>query len=169
MPVPAVPNAANQSTILVGDTNAAGTPDFTESGFVVNAAAGAACFDSIPVDCVSWGTGTTATLPGSAGSAASALSSGMALRRSIAAGCSTLLESGDDTDSSAADFSLTTPDPRNNSVTPTELPCAPAGGGGGPTGYPAPAPGYPSAKKKRCKRHKSTGAYAAKKKCRKRK
>jgi hypothetical protein len=168
MPVPAVPNAANQSTILVGDVDAPGDPDFIESGFTLNEAAGAACFDSIPVDCVSWGTGTSATLPGTAGTPASALSSGMALRRTIAPGCPTLLESGDDTDNSATDFSLTSPGPRNNSVTPTETPCTPAGGSG-PTGYPTPAPTSPSAKKK-CKKHKkSTGAYAARKKCKKRK
>jgi hypothetical protein len=168
MPVPAVPNAANQSTILVGDVDAPGDPDFIESGFTLNESAGAACFDSIPVDCVSWGTGTTATLPGTAGTPASALSSGMALRRTIAPGCPTLLESGDDTDNSAADFSLTSPGPRNNSVTPTEVPCTPAGGSA-PTAYPTPGPTSPGAKKK-CKKHKkSTGAYAAKKKCKKRK
>jgi hypothetical protein len=169
MPVPAVPNGANQSTVLVGDASAPGAPDFTESGFVLNAAAGAACFDAIPVDCVSWGAGTSASLPGAPGPPASALSSGMALTRTIAPGCPTLLESGDDSDNSAADFSLISPNPRNNSVTPTEMACGPTGGGTGPSGYPTPTP-YPSATaKKKCKKHKpSTGAYSAKKKCKKR-
>jgi hypothetical protein len=164
VPVPAVPNGANQSTVLVGDTNAPGTPDFTEAGFVLNASAGAACFDSIPVDCVSWGTGTSASLPGTAGSPASALASGMALRRTIAPGCPTLLESTDDTDDSATDFSLAAPNPRNNSVTPAEMACS--SGGGGPTGYPTPAPGS-SGKKKKCKKHKRSAVAA--KKCKKRK
>jgi hypothetical protein len=168
VPVPAVPNGASQATILVGDSNAPGTPDFSESGFVLNAAAGAACFDSIPVDCVSWGTGTSASLPGTAGSPASALSSGMALTRTIAPGCPTLLESSDDTDNSTADFSLSSPNPRNNSVTPTETPCAPVGGAG--TTTPAPVPASGTTAKKKCKKHKkSTGAYSAKKKCKKRK
>jgi hypothetical protein len=162
LPVPAVPNGASQATVLIGDSNAPGSPDFTEAGFVLNAAAGAACFDSIPIDCVSWGTGTSASLPGTAGSPASVLSSGMALRRTIAPGCPTLLESADDSDNSAADFSLTSPNPRNNSVTPTETGC---GASGGPTGYPTPAPGN-SIKKKKCKKHKRS-ASAAKKRCKK--
>src|SRR3954466_8254270 len=166
VPVPAVSNAASQSTILVGDSNAPGDPDFTDAGFVLSAAAGAACFDSIPVDCVSWGTGTSALLPGTAGSPASALSSGMALRRTIAPGCPTLLESTDDTDNSAADFSLTSPDPRNNAVAPTETPCAT-----GPSGYPPPSGGgggSTAPAKKKCKKHKRRSATAAKK-CKKRK
>jgi hypothetical protein len=168
VPVPAVPNGANQSTVLVGDSNAPGTPDFTESGFVLNAAAGAACFDAIPVDCVSWGTGTSASLPGTAGSPASALSSGMALTRTIAPGCPTLLEPGDDSDNSAADFSLGSPNPRNNAVTPTEMTCAPTGGGSGPSGYPNPTPSpNATSKKKKCKKHKRSAAAA--KKCKKRK
>jgi hypothetical protein len=162
-PVPAVPNGASQSTALVGDSNAPGSPDFTEAGFVLSAAAGAACFDSIPVDCVSWGSGTSASLPGTAGSPASALSSGMALRRTITPGCPTLLESTDDGDNSATDFSLTSSNPRNNSVAPTETAC---GLSGGPTGYPTPTPGS-SSKKKRCKKHKRSASAA--KKCKKRK
>jgi hypothetical protein len=161
-PVPAVPNGASQSTVLVGDSNAPSSPDFTETGFVVNAAGGAACFDSIPVDCVSWGTGTSAVLPGLVGNPAAALSSGTALRRTIAPGCPTLLESGDDSDDSATDFSLTTPSPRNNSVAPTETPC----GGSGPTGYPVPPTSSPSPKKKKCKKAKKRAVAA--KKCKKR-
>jgi hypothetical protein len=113
-----------------------------------------------------------------AGTPAPALVSGMALGRSIAPGCSTLLEPGDDTNDSATDFSLTTPNPRRNSVTPTEMPCTPGGGGGGPTGYPPTSGAPPVATKKKCRKHKSAsgggstggGAYAAKKhKCKKHK
>ncbi len=74
-----------------------------------------------------------------------------------------MLEAGDDTNNSAADFHAVTPNPRSNSVAPTETPCA----GSGPTGYPAPAPANPSPKKKKCKKAKK-GAVAAKK-CKKRK
>ncbi len=162
-PVPVVPNGASQSTVLVGDTNAPGSPDFTEAGFVLNSAAGAACFDSIPVDCVSWGTGTSASLPGTPGSPASALSSGMALRRTIAPGCPTLLESTDDSDNSATDFSLTSPNPRSNLVAPTETACGPSGG---PTGTPTPPSGNKKKKKKKkCKKHKRSAVAA--KKCKK--
>ena len=57
------------------------------------------------VDCVSWGAFSgPPTLP--AGEPAPALSSGQSLTRSIARGCATLLEAGDDTDDSAADFAL---------------------------------------------------------------
>lgn len=172
-PVPAVPNATSQSTILVGDTNSPGTPDFTEAGFAVNASGGAACFDSIPVDCVSWGTGTSAALPGTVGSPAPALTTTMALRRSIQPSCSTLLESIDDTDDSATDFSLQTPNPRNNSVTPIETDCF---GNAVPVTLPAttipelpPAliQPFPPAGRKKCKKRKHAAA-AAKKKCKKR-
>jgi hypothetical protein len=99
----------------------------------------------------------------------------MALRRTISAGCPTALEASDDTNNSAADFSVTTPNPRKNSVAPTEMTCTT----GAPTGSPA-QPSAPSrAKKKKCKKRKpsagsGTGgavgnspAYAAKKKCKK--
>jgi len=48
----------------------------------------------------------------------------MSLERSIAPGCPTLLEAGDDTDNSSADFTLAAPSPRNNATTPTETACA---------------------------------------------
>ena len=95
-----------------------------------------------------------------AGTPAPALTSGMALRRSIVAGCPTMLEPSDDTDNSATDFSAATPNPRSNAVTPTETPCAPAGGGGAPPSTQAPA-----SKKKKCKKAKKRAAAA--KKCKK--
>jgi hypothetical protein len=45
------------------------------------------------------------------------------LQRSIAPGCATQLEAGDDTDDSATDFKLAAPTPRNNSTAPTEKAC----------------------------------------------
>jgi hypothetical protein len=128
-----VPNGQNQRTVLIGDTAAPGTPDISYPvlGDAVQTygTGGAACWDTI--DCVSWGNFTgNASLPSSAGTPAAAIPDGQALRRSIAPGCATLLESGDDTNNSSADFALTAPGPRNNSVTPTEEACGGGGGGG---------------------------------------
>jgi hypothetical protein len=100
----------------------------------------------------------------------------MALRRSITAGCATALEPSDDTDNSAADFAVTTPNPRPNSVLPTETTC------GSPMfpGGQQPGGSGTAKKKKKCKKRKrstpapGTGSgptypapYAAKKKCKK--
>ena len=80
------------------------------------------------------GAPSAAPLPSPAGAPASpaGIPDGMALRRTIAPGCATLLESTDDRDNSAADFSAVFPGPRPNSVAPTEHACAGAGGAGGP-------------------------------------
>jgi hypothetical protein len=122
-------NGANQSTILVA-TPAAET-EFgvaADKGLAVGAlspSGGAACWEAL--DCVSWGSFSGA-LPSPAGSPAPAIPDGMALRRTIAPGCATLLEAGDDHDNSAADFSAVFPAPRPNSVAPSERPCPRAGG-----------------------------------------
>ena len=176
-----VPGGANQSTIVIGDSGlASGSKDFTRDLNIDSVAAGgAACYVSEPgfSDCVSWGTfSNNASLmshydaSADSGSPAPALSSGMALRRSISPACPTALDASDDTNNSAADFAITTPNPRPNSVAPTEITCGP------PviTGYPTQpvAPGT-SKKKKKCKKRKrSSGAgpapaYVAKKKCKK--
>ena len=190
-----VANGNNQDTVVFGDSGLApGSKDFTVDGLDLDAiaAGGAVCYVSEPGfnDCVSWGNfsgnSTLVTNYGtSAGTPAPALGSGMALRRSIAAGCPTALEPGDDTDNSAADFAVTTPNPRPNSVAPTETGCAPLVPGS-PT---QPSPPSSAKKKKKCKKKKrkqkrspgtgsagtgtGTGnppAYAAKKtKCKKKK
>jgi hypothetical protein len=49
----------------------------------------------------------------------------MTLIRSITRGCGTALDPADDTDNSAADFTVGTVNPRGNSVTPTETVCPP--------------------------------------------
>jgi hypothetical protein len=173
-----VANGNSQDTVLFGDSGIpSGSKDF-DVNLDLPPAGGAACYISEPgySDCVSWGNfSNNASLmshfgaSADPGSPAAALSSGMALRRSIAAGCPTLLEASDDTNNSAADFSLTTPNPRKNSVTPTEAPC-PGMGGGGPTGYPPPGPsGSTPTKKKKCKKHKHRSAQVSKKKCKKHK
>jgi hypothetical protein len=62
----------------------------------------------------------------------------MALRRTISAGCATLLEPTDDRDNSATDFSPVFPSPRPNSIAPTERACTSTGGQqGGGTGGPS--------------------------------
>ena len=167
-----VAHGDSQDTVVFGDSGvASGSKDFNVNlNLDQNKAGGAVCYLSEPGfhDCVAWGTFSAAsTLTGAHGTAAdpgppaAALTSGMALRRSIAAGCPTLLEASDDTNNSAADFSAATPNPRPNSVTPSEVPCAPTGGGG-PTGNPSPSP----APKKKCKKAKKRAVSA--KKCKKR-
>jgi hypothetical protein len=174
-----VANGHSQDTVLFADSGiAAGSKDFNvDLNLDAIQAGGAVCYLSEPGfnDCVSWGNfsanstlmtnyGTTAGTPGPA------LSSGMALRRSIAPGCPTLLEASDDTNNSATDFSLTTPNPRKNSVAPTEMPCAPSGGGGTPQPVPTSTPTSNTKKKKKCKKHKHRSAQTSKKKqCKKHK
>lgn len=119
---------ANQSTILVGDSEAAGTPDFTDAEIFFPSAGGAACFLSTegfgPIDCVSWGNFTSTTPSGSGTPVSpSGITPGQSITRSITPGCSTLLDGADDTGQSDDDFTQTTPSPRNNTVTPTEAAC----------------------------------------------
>jgi len=171
-----VANGHNQDTVLFADSGIPmGSKDFNINLNLDSiAAGGAVCYLSELgfSDCVSWGNfsanSTLMTDYGtSAGTPAAALTSGMALRRSIASGCATMLEPGDDTNNSSVDFSLTTPNPRSNSVTPTEMPCMP-GGGGGPAPPTPTSPAAPSPSKKKCKTHKHRSAQAAKK-CKKHK
>jgi len=140
-----VPNAASQSTILIATPAAE-----TEFGVAADAslpaadrldpAAGAVCWEEI--DCVAWGAFASG-LPSPAG--ADALPAGipdeMALRRTIAPGCATALEKPDDRDNSATDFAAVFPDPRPNSVAPSEHACGLASGptGGAGAGGHAPA------------------------------
>jgi hypothetical protein len=123
-------NGSNQRTILIGaaSTVVGVTPDLVDSGLAaLDPAGGAACWNASPasfIDCVSWGNFTgNSSLPSNAGTPAAAITDGQALRRSIARGCNTFLEASDDTDSSADDFALGTPLPRNDSTTPSEVQC----------------------------------------------
>lgn len=122
-----VANGANQQTILVGDGGVLGTfgvaPDLTVSGIGIAAAGGAVCWSG-SIDCASWGSFGGST-PSAGGSPAdpSGIPDGKALRRTIEPGCSTLLEGGDDSNDSAADFADATPDPRNNSSPIVETAC----------------------------------------------
>jgi hypothetical protein len=134
-----VPNGADQST-LVAATPAAEAQfgiaaDAAMPAGSLDPAGGAVCWEAL--DCVAWG-GFAGSTPSPAGSPADPLGipDGMALRRTIAPGCPTLLEPTDDSDNSAADFGDAFPAPRPNSVPPSEHACTPqdgaaAGPGGG--------------------------------------
>jgi hypothetical protein len=131
-------SSPNNAIVLIADTGygaafpSGPTPDETNASLNLSAAAGAVCWvDGSPPDCVSWG-GFTGPFPSHvpalvAGSPASpsGVTAGKALRRSIAAGCPTLLEASDDTDSSLADFSEQTPNPRSNASAVVETACTP--------------------------------------------
>jgi len=132
-----VSGSANQSTILLA-TSAAETEfgvsgDTALSAGELDPAGGAVCWENLD-----WGT-FSGSLPSPAGPAAAAIPDGMALRRTIAPGCPTLLEPTDDRNNSAVDFSAVFPAPRPNSVAPSERTCERAGsgqsnGGGGSGG-----------------------------------
>lgn len=96
------------------------------------AAGGALCWiEGEPPDCVAWGDFTgplplhmPALVVGNPASPGG-VTAGKALLRSIARGCPTSLEAGDDTDDSATDFSEATPNPRNNADPIVETDCVP--------------------------------------------
>lgn len=144
-----VAHGANQSTILIATPQAEAQFGVEADGAMsspgqLDPGGGAVCWEAI--DCVSWGT-FSGSLFSPAGSPAvpSGIPDGMALRRTIAPGCATLLEAADDRDNSALDFQVVFPGPRPNSVAPTEHPCTsqPGGGAGGegqPSGAYAAAP-----------------------------
>lgn len=137
-----VADGANQSTLVLATPQAEAEFGFLADGPLsppgqLSPSAGAVCWEAI--DCVSWGSFSGA-LPSPSGSPASpaGIPDGMALRRSITAGCATALDPEDDHDNSAADFAPVFPDPRPNSVPPAEQLCAGGpGGGSGGSGSPA--------------------------------
>jgi hypothetical protein len=131
-----VTNGDNQDTILLADTGYGSVftgkpaPDAASAGLNLPPAGGAVCWtEGSPPDCVAWGN-FTGPLPSPSlkvGSPASpsGVTAGKALRRSIANGCSTLLDPPptDDSDNSVADFAEVDPEPRNNATTPSEKVC----------------------------------------------
>jgi hypothetical protein len=127
-------NGTNQATILVADGPVDGvTPDFTDPALNVTAGGGAVCYGIY--DCVGYGTIGSFSTPSPYGTPAlfggSGLSAGQTLVRSIAQGCSTLFETSDDNNNSAADFSLGQWTPRDGNSTIVEKPCT-GGGQGAP-------------------------------------
>jgi hypothetical protein len=134
-PSSSVANSANQSTILIANTEYAGqfpgvAPDFIDKGLNLSPAGGAVCWPQTDPpfdDCASWGDFTgqeSLPSPGdSAPAAPTGIPDGQALLRSIAPGCATFLENADDTNDSSVDFSLQSPNPRNNATPPIEKEC----------------------------------------------
>ncbi len=127
-----VPLGENQRTIYIArdDGPPLGTPDFTTPNLILTND-GAVCYGAAfgpaqAIDCVSYGAfpGVVGGDPSPMGTPAPAPAGGQAIQRSIAAGCPTLLEAGDDTDNSSGDFALAAPSPRNNAAPTTETPCA---------------------------------------------
>lgn len=137
-----VPNGASQSAVLIATPQAeakfgveADAP-LSSSG-QLDPAGGAACWEGI--DCVAWGSfGGSLPSPVGTPAAAGGIPDEMALRRTIAPGCATLLESTDDRDNSLADFAAVFPNPRPNSVAPPEHACETSGGPSGGNGSGAP-------------------------------
>lgn len=128
---------ASQRTVLLATTEAAALggdaagPDFAlSSADRMNPAGGAVCLTGgSPGDCVTWGAipifPQLDPFPDRQSANAPAVADGSSLTRSIAAGCSTYLDSPDDSGSSATDFALTAPTPRHNATAPTETRCPP--------------------------------------------
>jgi hypothetical protein len=164
-----VSNAANQATILISATAATPGADFitgtSATGLNVVNTGGTVCFTdssiTVGLDCVAYvGSNLAAMFPTPAPSPYGtplALGSDLndkSIVRRITPNCGTLLEKADDTNSSAADFSIAAPIARPNAATPTETAC--------------PTP--PATKKKKCKKKKHRSAESAKKKkCKKKK
>jgi len=122
-----VSGSANQSTILIASPEAEAQfgvqADLEIDKNALEPVGGAVCWEAL--DCVEWGGFSGAVLPGPTGTAAAVPPDGIGLRRAITPGCDTLLEASDDTDDSAVDFVAAAPQPRPNSVTPTEQTCIP--------------------------------------------
>lgn len=120
--------AANQQFYLVAQPNVETTfglardCPFAAGGDPLQAAGGAVCWDETLVDCMAYGAFTN-TLGLPVGHRASAPPADMSLTRTITRGCATALDGADDTNNSAADFSATTPNPRNSASPITETPC----------------------------------------------
>lgn len=163
-PSSTLPASESQRTVLLGwDTNP--NADFQVSaGFNPPAPGGAACFlqsnavPGVPLDCVTWGN-FSGTLPTYTGQPAAALNASQSLNRTKARGCPTALDGADDSDNSAADFSLAGPSPRNNLALPTETECP----------LPAPLRTAPVSKCKKKKKHSRSAVAAKKKGCKKKK
>jgi len=139
-----VPNGENNRSILIATPKA--VADFGVASDVVisdldrmGALGGAVCWAG--VDCVSYGAfNTAAPLPSPAGTPAALPGANASLTRTIAPGCPTFFEAGDDSNDSATDFSSTSPPaPRDNASPVLEMSCFTAPVGGGST---APAPAF---------------------------
>jgi hypothetical protein len=140
------PRGANQSTLVLATPEAEAALGFAADAPIapsgrLDPSGGAVCWEQI--DCVAWGS-FSGSLPNPTGTPAAGIPDGMALRRTIAPGCPTLLEVLDDRDNSVIDFAPVFPAPRPNSVAPSERPCGgDSGGNAGGTGPPEHGHGAP--------------------------
>jgi hypothetical protein len=163
-----VPSGGSQRTVLIGSGAVAGA-DQNNAGARVFFA-GTACYDEGAtgiggIDCVRWGASTVAAGTSPTGTPATQLAPGETLQRTLGRGCPTQLDAADDSDDSAADFSLAPGSPRNNATSPTETACPTPPADPGPAGS---SPVTSSQPKKKCrKKAKKHSASAAKKKCKK--
>jgi hypothetical protein len=114
---------ADQSSILFGGAGRSGD-DFNDPKFDFDPAGGAVCIDAVEPECVSWGSfsgalpapGATPFKPGGT------IATGKAIRRTIAPGCSTLLQEADDTNL-GSDWEEVDPNPRRGTDPVIETPC----------------------------------------------
>jgi hypothetical protein len=169
-----VANGANQATILIAHDASTTGADVVNAGLNVVNTGGTVCFSTSTVgsdpalDCVAYTSGMTdfpTPAPSPYGTPVSLPGgdlTGMTLVRSISRGCPTSLDAVDDTNDSAADFTIGPGNPRGNSVSPTETLC--------PTTTPTTTPNTTPTKKK-CKKSKKkrSAEVAKKKKCKKKK
>jgi hypothetical protein len=152
---------ANQSTLVAATPAAEAefgvSADLGLAPGLLNPAGGAVCWESL--DCVAWGSFSgPAKSPVGQPAATAGIPDGMALRRTIAPGCATLLEPSDDRDNSAVDLSSAFPAPRPNSTPPSEHACSPQGAApGAGNSYPEGGSGGAAQKgpQTRIRRHPS--------------
>jgi hypothetical protein len=169
-PIPSdVANGANQATILIAHDASTLGADVVNAALNVVNTGGTVCYSTSTIgtdpalDCVAYTSGMTdfpTPAPSPYGTPVSLPGgdlTGMTLIRSISRGCGTALDPADDTDNSAADFTVGTGNPRGNSVTPTETVC------------PASPNNSGTSAKKKCKKKKRSAEAAKKKKCKKKK
>ncbi len=122
----------SQHRVLIASESAKSTFS-TPAGYTLAAgdhladSGGAVCYTPTQagsfIDCVSWGN-FSGSLPSATGGNVDSggIPDGDAINRSIARGCSTVLEGGDDT-GKPGDWSNVTPSPLNNAATPPEQAC----------------------------------------------
>jgi hypothetical protein len=134
-----VPNGQSQRTILIANSpTVSPSPDVVNLGWGIFGPDGSVCLTdtmiSVGVDCVAYGTtAPPAGPPSPVGTPfdfmGAGLPLGQSITRTIAPGCATLLEAGDDRNNSAIDFARSAPNPRNNATTPVERSCSATAGG----------------------------------------
>jgi hypothetical protein len=111
-----VPNGADQASILIATAEAQAlfgiTADLTMTP-LLNPAGGKVCFDVTPIDCVAWGNYTGSAAGVGSPFSPGGLPLGQSAQRQL--GANGVLDSGDDTNNSVADFVSAAPTPRNNS------------------------------------------------------